>query len=47
MPNVSGLRSPYNRVGRLVYFGRMLDKVRLQAAGRLPLDENGANIGKG
>ncbi len=47
MPNVSGLRSPYNRVGRLVYFGRMLDKVRLQAAGRLPLDENGANLGKG
>lgn len=38
MPNVPGLRSPYVRVGRLVYFGRMLDKIRLQAAGRLPAD---------
>lgn len=36
MPTVPGLRSPYARVGRLVYFGRMLDKIRLHAAGRLP-----------
>jgi hypothetical protein len=36
MPSVPGLRSPYAKVGRLVYFGRMLDKIRLHAAGRLP-----------
>lgn len=36
MPAVAGLRSPYLKVGRLVYFGRMLDKIRLHAAGRLP-----------
>ena len=38
MPNVPGLRSPYDKVGRLVYFGRMLDKIRLHAAGQLPAD---------
>ncbi len=38
MPHVPGLRSPYDKVGRLVYFGRMLDKIRLHAAGRLPPD---------
>ena len=38
MPNVPGLRSPYVKVGRLVYFGRMLDKIRLYAAGKLPAD---------
>ncbi|WP_199226872.1 DUF5069 domain-containing protein [Opitutus sp. ER46] len=47
MSYVPGLRSPYTKVGRLVYFGRMLDKIRLQAAGQLPLDEYGANLGKG
>ena len=47
MSHVPGLRSPYAKVGRLVYFGRMLDKIRLQAAGKLPLDEYGANLGKG
>jgi gluconokinase len=36
MPSVPGLRSCYDKVGRLVYFGRMLDKIRLHAAGRLP-----------
>jgi gluconokinase len=36
MPHVPGLRSPYVKVGRLVYFGRMLDKIRLHAAGQLP-----------
>lgn len=36
MPFVPGLRSPYDKVGRVVYFGRMLDKIRLQAAGMLP-----------
>src|SRR5689334_9808474 len=36
MPNVPGLRSCYDKVGRLIYFGRMLDKIRLHAAGQLP-----------
>ena len=36
MPAIPGLRSCYARVGRLVYFGRMLDKIRLHAAGKLP-----------
>ncbi|HEX2861070.1 MAG TPA: DUF5069 domain-containing protein [Lacunisphaera sp.] len=44
MPAVPGLRSPYVKVGRLVYFGRMLDKIRLHAAGRLPA-EYAANLG--
>jgi hypothetical protein len=47
MANVPGLRSPYVMVGRLVYFGRMLDKIRLQAAGQLPAGDYGANLGKG
>jgi len=38
MPAVPGLRSPYAHVGRLVYFGRLLDKIRLHAAGALPSD---------
>lgn len=38
MPHVPGLRSPYARVGRLVYFGRLLDKIRLHARGELPAD---------
>lgn len=38
MPNVPGLRSIYHKVGGIVYFGRMLDKIRLQAAGTLPAD---------
>lgn len=44
MPAVPGLRSPYARVGRLVYFGRMLDKIRLHARGELPADYI-ANLG--
>ena len=44
MPHVPGLRSPYAKVGRIVYFGRMLDKIRLHAAGRLPADYL-ANLG--
>lgn len=47
MSIVPGLRSPYVKVGRLVYFGRMLDKIRLHAAGKLPEAEYGANLGKG
>ena len=45
MTPVSGLRSPYDKVGRLGYFGRMLDKIRLHAAGRLPPDYV-ANLGE-
>lgn len=33
---IPGLRSPAATVNGLVYFGRMLDKIRLAAAGRLP-----------
>ncbi|HEY8993292.1 MAG TPA: DUF5069 domain-containing protein [Lacunisphaera sp.] len=44
MPAVPGLRSPYAKIGRLVYFGRMLDKIRLHAAGKLP-PEYVANLG--
>lgn len=38
MPHVPGLRSCYTKVGRLIYFGRMLDKIRLHAVGKLPPD---------
>lgn len=47
MSQVPGLRSPYVKLGRIVYFARMLDKIRLQAAGKLPVDEYAANLGKG
>jgi hypothetical protein len=39
---VPGLRSSFEKVGGIVYFGRMLDKIRLQSAGRLP---PGYNLG--
>lgn len=45
MPSIPGLRSPYAKVGRLVYFGRMLDKIRLHAAGKLPAEYVG-NLGE-
>ncbi|QTN31115.1 DUF5069 domain-containing protein [Akkermansiaceae bacterium] len=35
---IPGLRSPYDQVGGIVYFGRMLDKIRLNAEGKLPED---------
>jgi len=38
MAHVPDLRSPHDEVGGLVYFGRMLDKIRLEAAGKLPED---------
>ena len=38
MQNIPGLRSCYDKVGRLIYFGRMLDKIRLHAADQLPPD---------
>jgi gluconokinase len=31
-----GLRSPFDQVKGIVHFGRMLDKIRLAAAGKLP-----------
>ncbi|MGB7794532.1 MAG: DUF5069 domain-containing protein, partial [Terrimicrobiaceae bacterium] len=34
--SIEGLRSPYEKVGGIVHFGRMLDKVRIHRAGRLP-----------
>ena len=42
----SGLRSPFIKVAGLVYFARMLDKIRLHAKGELPEDYQ-ANLGKG
>lgn len=33
---IPGLRSPFDQVNGLVYFGRMLDKIRLAAARQLP-----------
>jgi gluconokinase len=38
MSVVPGLRSPYDQVGGIVHFGRMLDKIRLMAKGELPPD---------
>ena len=37
---ISGLRSSYEKVGGIVFFGRMLDKIRLHAQGKLPADYN-------
>lgn len=37
---IPGLRSAYDEVGGIVYFGRMLDKIRLKAKGELPPDYN-------
>lgn len=37
---VPGLRSSYDRVGGIVFFGRLLDKIRLDAIGRLPIGYN-------
>ena len=36
MPSVPGLPSPYESLDGLVYFPRMLAKIRLHAAGKLP-----------
>ena len=35
---IPGLRSPYETVGGIVIFGRLLDKIRLHAQGKLPED---------
>lgn len=34
--HIPGLRGPFDQVRGIVYFGRMLDKIRLQAEGKLP-----------
>jgi len=41
-----GLRSPHVKIGPLVYFPRMLDKIRLHVAGTLPA-EYVPNLGEG
>lgn len=35
---IPGLRSPFDQIQGIVYFGRMLDKIRLAAAGKLPAE---------
>jgi hypothetical protein len=40
------VRNPAAKVGGLVYFGRMLDKIRTHASGSLPVDYQ-PNLGKG
>ena len=40
MGAVHGLRSAYAKVGDLVYFGRMLDKIRLAKENKLPAGYN-------
>ncbi|MEO6788792.1 MAG: DUF5069 domain-containing protein [Chthoniobacteraceae bacterium] len=43
---IPGLRSPHDKVGGLLYFGRMLDKIRLHQRGELPTGFH-ANLGEG
>jgi gluconokinase len=43
---VQNLRSPHIQVGGICYFGRLIDKIRLHAAGELPADYH-ANLGIG
>src|SRR5581483_300940 len=43
---VPGLRPSADKVGGIVYFGRMLDKIRLQAQNKLPIDYQ-KNLGTG
>ncbi len=43
---IAGLRSSYDKVGGLVFFGRLLDKIRLKAEGKLPEGwQTGPNVG--
>jgi gluconokinase len=44
--NVPNLRSPYAPAGGILYFPRMLDKIRLHAAGKLPAEYHN-NLGGG
>lgn len=36
--HLQNLRSPYVKTGGIVYFARMLDKIRMHTAGTLPTD---------
>ena len=42
----SGFRSPFVKVGGLVHFARMVDKIRAHVKGELPADYQ-ANLGRG
>ncbi len=43
---IQGLRSSYDKVSGLVYFGRLVDKIRLHAQGQLPEGwMTGPNVG--
>ncbi len=44
--SIPGLRSPHDKVSGLLYFGRMLDKIRLHEQGALPAEFH-ANLGEG
>jgi len=44
--NIPDLRSPHFKIAGLCYFARMLDKIRLHAAGKLPQDYQ-PNLGGG
>ncbi|MEA3186712.1 MAG: hypothetical protein QOD99_542 [Chthoniobacter sp.] len=43
---IPGLRSPHEKLGDIVYLARMVDKIRLHAAGKLP-EEYQKNLGGG
>jgi len=45
-PKIPGLKSPYDSARGLVYFPRMISKIRLHQAGKLPADYI-ANLGEG
>ena len=42
MPAIPGLRSPHDKLGSLVYDGRMFDKIQLHHRGGLPEDYQSA-----
>ena len=44
--NQLGIRSPSDKIGGIVYFGRMLDKIRSHDKNELPTDYQ-ANLGRG
>ncbi len=44
--NIPDVRSPYEKVGGIRYFARMIDKIRAHEAGRLPKDYQ-QNLGVG
>ncbi len=42
---IKGLRSPYEKVGGVVFFGHLLDKIRLKSQGELPQQwQTGAGV---